>query len=265
MIKQIIIICQVIVFLSAGLVCYADDMIDELPPLTTPADDDTYVLVDDDAGTTKSITHSNLKAAIQIPTASAAETEAGTEDAKAVTPDGLHDMLLDEDDMASDSATKFSSQQAIKAYVDNHDTIQTVVGMFNSLSTTALTIPYDDTVPAFTEGLIAAQVQITPTASDNILSARFNCQASSSATSPLQAALFNETTCFGAGSEKVTGGNDAVQMYLEAETVAGTTNQLTITARVGAHTGTTTVNGNAGLRYLGGKSYCTLIVEEREP
>jgi len=61
-----------------------------------------------------------------VELATTAETETGTDTARAVTPDGLHDMttlagaawMLDEDNMASDSATKVASQQSIKAYVD---------------------------------------------------------------------------------------------------------------------------------------------------
>ncbi|MDA0798706.1 MAG: hypothetical protein O2884_08560 [Chloroflexi bacterium] len=61
-----------------------------------------------------------------VELATTAETETGTDATRAVTPDGLHDMtslagaawFLDEDNMASDSATKTASQQSIKAYVD---------------------------------------------------------------------------------------------------------------------------------------------------
>lgn len=61
-----------------------------------------------------------------VELATTAETATGTDTARAVTPDGLHDMttlagaawFLDEDNMSSNSATKVSSQQAIKAYAD---------------------------------------------------------------------------------------------------------------------------------------------------
>lgn len=65
-------------------------------------------------------------AAGKVELATTAETTTGTDATRAVTPDGLHDMtslsgavwFLDEDNMASDSATKTASQQSIKAYVD---------------------------------------------------------------------------------------------------------------------------------------------------
>ena len=61
-----------------------------------------------------------------VELATTAETTTGTDTARAVTPDGLHDMtslegaawFLDEDDLATDSATKVPSQQSVKAYAD---------------------------------------------------------------------------------------------------------------------------------------------------
>tara|TARA_R110000803_G_scaffold39641_1_gene85520 strand:- start:4440 stop:5654 length:1215 start_codon:yes stop_codon:yes gene_type:complete len=61
-----------------------------------------------------------------VELATTAETETGADAARAVTPDGLHDMttlsgaawMLDEDNMASNSAVKVASQQSIKAYAD---------------------------------------------------------------------------------------------------------------------------------------------------
>ena len=62
----------------------------------------------------------------KVELATTAETQTGTATGLAVTPDGLNDMtdvsgkswVLDEDNMASDDATKLATQQSIKAYVD---------------------------------------------------------------------------------------------------------------------------------------------------
>lgn len=84
------------------------------------------------AASTASAAFDNLKQAATtsatgvVELATTAETETGTDATRAVTPDGLHDMttlagaawFLDEDNMASDSATKTASQQSIKAYAD---------------------------------------------------------------------------------------------------------------------------------------------------
>lgn len=72
------------------------------------------------------VTAATSSAAGIVELATTAETETGTDATRAVTPDGLHDMttlagagwFLDEDTMASNSATKTVSQQSVKAYVD---------------------------------------------------------------------------------------------------------------------------------------------------
>lgn len=104
----------------------------------TPAAADLFVVVDvsdtthDALGTSKKVRYDEL-----VPTSSAtvagvvelattAETTTGSDATRSVTPAGLHGMtslagktwFLDEDDMASDSATKVPSQQSVKAYVD---------------------------------------------------------------------------------------------------------------------------------------------------
>ena len=78
------------------------------------------------AGLQAKVASATAKGIVELATT--AETATGTDAAKAVTPDGLHDMttlagaawFLDEDDMSSDSATKISSQQALKKYVDDN-------------------------------------------------------------------------------------------------------------------------------------------------
>ena len=95
----------------------------------------TAVLDEDAMGSdsaTKIATQQSIKKYVDdnagSPTyASTAETTTGTETAKTVTPNGLHDMtslsgatwMLDEDAMGSDSATKIATQQSIKKYVDS--------------------------------------------------------------------------------------------------------------------------------------------------
>jgi hypothetical protein len=76
-----------------------------------------------------------------VELATTAETETGTDATRAVTPDGLNDMttlagkawFLDEDNMASDSATKVPSQQSVKAYAD------TKVGYLTTTTTSSAT------------------------------------------------------------------------------------------------------------------------------
>lgn len=79
-----------------------------------------------DSDVTDIVSAASATAAGKVELATTAETETGTDATRAVTPDGLHDMttlsgaawMLDEDNMASDSATKVASQQSTKAYAD---------------------------------------------------------------------------------------------------------------------------------------------------
>lgn len=83
-------------------------------------------VVSTDSDVTDLVSAASDTAAGKVELATTAETTTGTDATRAVTPDGLHDMtslagavwFLDEDDMASNSATKTASQQSIKAYVD---------------------------------------------------------------------------------------------------------------------------------------------------
>jgi hypothetical protein len=84
------------------------------------------VLLKDSAIAAAALPAASTSAVGGVELATTAETATGTDTARAVTPDGLHDMttllgaawMLDEDDMVSDSATVVASQQSVKAYAD---------------------------------------------------------------------------------------------------------------------------------------------------
>lgn len=84
-------------------------------------------VVSTDSDVTDLVSAASDTAAGKVELATTAETTTGTDATRAVTPDGLHDMtslagaawFLDEDNMASDSATKVPSQQSVKAYADS--------------------------------------------------------------------------------------------------------------------------------------------------
>jgi hypothetical protein len=88
-----------------------------------------------------------------VELATNAEAESKNDTTKAVTPSNLGAIFLDEDDMASDSATKLASQQSIKAYSDS--AIQT-------LTNKTLTTPKIDTINEETtdNGVTIDQVNI---------------------------------------------------------------------------------------------------------
>jgi hypothetical protein len=82
-------------------------------------------VVSTDSDVTDLVSVASDTVAGKVELATTAETTTGTDATRAVTPDGLHDMtslsgaawFLDEDDFASDSATKVASQQSTKAYI----------------------------------------------------------------------------------------------------------------------------------------------------
>lgn len=98
-----------------------------------------------------SVSNATTTAAGIVELATTAETTTGTDATRAVTPDGLHDMtslagaawFLDEDTMASDSATQTVSQQSVKAYVGSQGGLNGGVGNATTTKTyTNFMIPW---------------------------------------------------------------------------------------------------------------------------
>lgn len=84
------------------------------------------------------------------------------------------DKILDEDDMASDSAVALSTQQAIKKYVDDNaggggKVLNAAVASTSTPVSTSSSIPTDNTIPQNTEGAELLTVSITPTKSTSKL------------------------------------------------------------------------------------------------
>lgn len=81
------------------------------------------------AGASVSDASTTTKGIVELATS--AETTAGTDATRAVTPDGLQavsdvsgmDWTIDEDNMFSDSATQVPTQQSVKAYVDSNSSV----------------------------------------------------------------------------------------------------------------------------------------------
>lgn len=91
---------------------------------TTPVDADTVAMIDSAASNVlKKISFSNIWAYILAKI-------------QAITSLSGHSWFLDEDDMASDSATKTASQQSIKAYVDKPAAFAAYLSSNQSVSST---------------------------------------------------------------------------------------------------------------------------------
>ena len=104
--------------------------------------------------------------------------------------------ILDEDNMASDSATSIVTQQSIKAYVDAHGIVQrTRVASGTNLAVSTV-IPLDDTTPQSDEGTQVLTTSFTPKSTSNRIEVSFNgLIAQTDASVGMVLALFEGTTC----------------------------------------------------------------------
>lgn len=133
--------------------------------------------------------------------------------------------------------------------------VQVVVATYNTMSTTTTVLPYDDTIPQNTEGAEFMSLAITPKSATNRLIIEAVCMLSHSATTQTSIALFQDSTA---------GAIAATDMYIDAMTgnvtlplmysmIAGTVSSTTFKIRGGgAGAGTTTFNGQTGVRRFGG-------------
>jgi len=147
--------------------------------------------------------------------------------------------------------------------------VDRVIGTYATSADITTVVPVDDTIPQNTEGVQIISVTITPKSSTSRLRARFNGNVASSA------GAGNAVIC-GLFCTPGPGGSDAIAaraisvpvtgyvfgIALEHEWVPGSTNQQTVTVRIGPNTGTIRLNGGTAARQLGGAQAATLIVEE---
>lgn len=144
--------------------------------------------------------------------------------------------------------------------------VQVVNTQTGAVATGTTPIPYDDTIPQNTEGNEYMTLSITPTNVNNKLKIDVRWFGSwQSGVYFMTVALF-ET---GAGSNALAAGGhygaggDLVSIVLNHYMTAGTTSTLTFRVRAGGHAaGTTTFNGTAGARCLGGVMASSITIME---
>jgi len=206
-----------------------------------------------------------------IEIATAAETTAGTDDTRAITPlklttfapasatvDTANDKVLFID--ATDSKVKQGSFPSTSlanpqsaTYVTNAD-----------LSTT---IPVDDTVPQNTEGTEIVTVSIAPSSASNKVRVRayFYGQGNVSVVN-MVGAIFRDSGASaltgGIGYARSTATNTAMGAFIELVDSPATTSSVTYKLRVGPDAGTMRLNGGTGGRLFGGALTVGIFVEE---
>lgn len=145
--------------------------------------------------------------------------------------------------------------------------IQRVNTNYATSATGTTLIPVDDTIPQNTEGDEYITLSITPKSSSNVLiiNCLLNISTSASGTVNLIAALFQDSTAnaLNAGWCTSVAANSPNQVHIQHIMLAGTTSATTFKIRAGGgSSGTLTINGAGGSRYLGGVLMSSLEIIE---
>ena len=143
--------------------------------------------------------------------------------------------------------------------------LQVVNATYSTYSSSATTIPDDNTIPQNTEGTEIITLAITPTsATSKLLITSVVFATSGSAGSIIANALFQDTTANALAVTSTTAGaggwmiTDVMQHYM----TSGTTSSTTFKIRAGGHVGTTYFNGNTGAQLYNGTGFCSLTIME---
>lgn len=143
--------------------------------------------------------------------------------------------------------------------------IQTVFATSSAADSTALTIPFDNTIPQSGEGKEYLTVTITPKSATSKLRIRFSAMlAHTSADEKVTIALFQDalTDAWQAKAIQVSTGSGVQVGVIDFLMTSGTTSATTFKIRFGPNTGTGYINQNAVAALFGSASNVVLSVEE---
>lgn len=146
--------------------------------------------------------------------------------------------------------------------------IQSVSTQTGAAATGSSVIPNDDTIPQITEGDEYMTLAITPSNASNILEiiATIACVATSAGSfNAMTTALFQDATtgALAVTHSESTGANHGTNAVLSHRMTAGTTSSTTFRIRIGCESsGTTTFNGSAGARIMGGVLASSIRIKE---
>lgn len=143
--------------------------------------------------------------------------------------------------------------------------VKTQAIVSTTLLTSAVLIPFDNTIPQIGEGLSVFSAAFTPSTIGNKIRVEAQVYGAYSVASHVVAAMFQDTTAdaLAAVSVQTTTTNQDTLHTLIYEFTASSTSSTTISVRVGgASAGTYTFNGNAGASIFGGVATSTLRITE---
>lgn len=178
------------------------------------------------------------------------------------SPDLTADYVLTFDDSASANKKVKLSEIGKIAQV-----VKTQTG---AVATGSTVMVNDDTIPQNTEGDEYMTLAITPTNTSSVLviNVVWNGTNSSAGTNTMVAALFQDSTAgaLAAVAKLFTANGNSDQIVFTHTMTAGTTSATTFKVRVGGvAAGTTTFNGSAGARKLGGVMASSITITEILP
>lgn len=163
------------------------------------------------------------------------------------------------------SASKYPTNRLAKEYIDGQisgitpiagSVVQIVDAVSSAADSTAVAIPYDDTIPQITEGKELFALSITPkyATSKIIVEAHVHCSITP-AGEPI-IALFQDSgvNALAASSSFCDTATGRINLYIYHSLTAGTTSAITFRLRFGPNTGTMSINGSSGTRILGATS-----------
>jgi hypothetical protein len=154
---------------------------------------------------------------------------------------------------------------ATGAVVQSGTPVQTVEVDLATSGTSAVVIPYDDTIPQITEGVEILTASITPKFSTSTLYVDVVVHgAMNTAGGAICAAVFRDSGANALGAAaKLLNANYLDQLTIRFKVASGSTTATTFRLRVGpGSTYTMTYNGSAGTRLLGGSAISSIKITE---
>jgi len=145
------------------------------------------------------------------------------------------------------------------------ETVQVRRNQTGATASGTTTIPLDDTIPQNTEGTEFMTQAITPRSAANMLHVHHSAFYSSTATSSVIAAVFQDTTANALAVRLITipTADYVTAISVDHLMLAGTTSATTFKLRAGGNNASTiSINGGSGARFFGGVASAVMQVTE---
>lgn len=141
--------------------------------------------------------------------------------------------------------------------------VQRVYTSSGAVATGNTSFPNDDTIPQITEGTEFITRAITPLSTTNRLLIQVVAYLADNTETVIGGALFQDATAAALAAGQISTIADRMSMLvINHEMAAGTVSSTTFRFRAGSDSGTTTFNGVAGSRKLGGVVSSSITITE---